>query len=350
MYDKLKTQMLRFIRSLLRLSLRGFRAVRRRVRSSKVVTNLIMDTDNQKIFSYLNQHEYMLADSVRVDGYAEAIRRHIKAGDVVVDLGTGSGILAILAARQGAKVYAIDHSDFIQIAERVAKHNGVDTITFVQVNSRDFACPEKVDYVLHEQIGTNLFNENMIENLLDLKRRLLKNTGKILPGRFELFLEPVAVKEENRSPFIWEISIQGVDFACLRNLPDLEKYKPAGYLMTSLSTTGFDFFMANPQPVMSFDLNEMTDASSIPTSLKVSREVLRAGRMEGLSMYFSIIFDDELQIDTAPQNKATSWGKLMLRSPHTEYAVGDTISYSVEIGDLTDLKTWTISYDHNSAD
>ncbi len=118
----------------------------------------------------------MLADTVRNKSYHDAIKRYIKPGDVVVDLGTGTGILSFYAAEQKPKrIYAIDHSDIIKVARRIAEHNNISNIEFVQTNSRDFAPPENVDIILQEQMGDNLFNENMVQDVLDLKDRLLKN-------------------------------------------------------------------------------------------------------------------------------------------------------------------------------
>src|SRR5690606_12524273 len=140
-------------------------------------------------------------DDVRVDTYYAGIQRYVQPGDVVVDLGTGSGILSFFAARRGARrVYAIDHSAFIEVAEAIAKKNEIGNVEFVRVNSREFHAKEEADVIIHEQIGDDLFDENMVENLLDLKRRVLKENGKIVPGRFELFLEPAVLKEDFRTP------------------------------------------------------------------------------------------------------------------------------------------------------
>jgi len=113
-------------------------------------------------------------------------------------------------------IYAIDHSDFISIASKIAQHNNFNNIEFIQTNSRDFETEVKFDALIHEQIGDYLFNENMIEKLLDLKNRLLKPNGRIFAGKFELYLEPVALKEEFNVPFIWENQIDGIDFTFLR--------------------------------------------------------------------------------------------------------------------------------------
>jgi protein arginine N-methyltransferase 1 len=255
--------------------------------------------------------------------------------------------LAILAARQGATVYAIDHSDLINIAEQIAKHNGVSNIQFLQVNSRDFTCPEKVDYILHEQIGDDLLGENMIFNLLDLKQRAMKDPGTIFPGRFELFLEPVALTSAYRVPFIWKTSVHGIDYGFLRNHLDLEKYKQASYASRYIDQSAFDHFLSEPTPVLSVDLNKIAGAESIVAQFSASRPVVHAGWMEGLYLFFRAVFDEERHFDTAPPHHIhTSWGNRLLPCSHHDYAVGDTISFNVKVGDIRFLDTWSCTFSH----
>ena len=142
--------------------------------SNEWLMRVVYDLMNETNFAGLSEHEEMLSDSVRVEVYHQGIHRNIQPGDVVLDLGTGTGLLAFMAAKAGAsKVYAVEHSDFIDVAREIAQHNNITNIEFVQANSREFTPPEKVDVVLHEQMGDELFNENMVDNLLDLRNRVL---------------------------------------------------------------------------------------------------------------------------------------------------------------------------------
>jgi protein arginine N-methyltransferase 1 len=203
-----------------------------------------------------------------------------------------------------------------------------------------------VDYILHEQIGDDLFDENMIVNLLDLKQRALKDNGAIFPGRFELFLEPVALKNDYRVPFIWETPVQGIDYGFLRNHPDVEKYKRVNYSSRYIDKSAFDYFLSEPEPILSVDLNKMEGTDSIATRFSASRLVAHAGRMEGLYLYFRVVFDDDCHFDTAPQHTHTSWGNRMLRCTHHDYAVGETISFQVEMGDIRFADTWSCTFNH----
>jgi type I protein arginine methyltransferase len=85
----------------------------------------------------------MIADRVRMNSYHEALRRRVRPGDVVVDLGAGTGIFALLACRFGARrVYAIEPTDAILVAREIAAANGhAERIEFIQKLS---TCPNRL--------------------------------------------------------------------------------------------------------------------------------------------------------------------------------------------------------------
>lgn len=333
------------MRSMLEKSLRAaLRRVKTALKTNTTIRNLLSDIDNTEEFGNLYEHELMIADRVRVDAYHAAINRHVKPDDAVVDLGTGTGILAMFAARRKPRtLYAIDHSPFIEIAKRIAAHNRADNIHFVRTNSRGFQPDEKLDLIIHEQIGDDLFDENMLANILDLKRRLLKPTGRILPGRFEFFLEPVCVKPEFQVPRLEESAVHGFDFECLRDDVGLNRYRRQDYDRAYLRWGGFDHFLCRPEPLLAFDLNAMTDPDELAKSVKVSRTVVRPGRFDGLCLYFRVIFDDQISFDTSPAGTRTHWANRMFRTEGRECTAGQVLTYEFSMGDPVDVNTWTLS-------
>ncbi len=168
----------------------------------------------------------MLSDRPRMDFYHAAIERHVRPGDRVIDLGTGTGILAAFASHRGAAcVYAIDHSDILKHARSLAEHNQIKNIKFIATHSRDFKMAERVDVILHEQMGDFLFDESMVTNVIDLRDRVLKPGGLIVPARFEFYCEPIKVRDERAIPFIWALNVHGYDYSCLeRNRPQDPQY------------------------------------------------------------------------------------------------------------------------------
>ena len=138
-------------------------------------------------FASPHAHVQMLGDHVRVDAYRRAIERQVK-GRIVLDLGCGTGILAMLAARAGARhVYAIEETSILGVARELARANGLaSSITFLAGNSRDVTLPEKVDVVVSELIGNEPLGERIIPVLRDAGRRFLREGGTMIPARLSV--------------------------------------------------------------------------------------------------------------------------------------------------------------------
>jgi type I protein arginine methyltransferase len=320
-----------------------FRVIKKAIKSNYNLNNLIFDDHNVNEFTNIYEHERMIADAVRVNAYFNAINRYIKPNQVVLDLGTGTGILSFFAAQQHPrKIYAIDHSSFISIAKKIADHNGISNIEFIKANSRNFTCSEKVDVIMHEQLGNALFNENMLENLFDLKSRILDEKGIIFPSKFELYLEPVCLLNDYRIPYIWEDSVHGIDFSCLKNLNEIDQYKNADYWYRLLNGLNVDYLLCDPDPILSVDLNAINTIDDIQKKLNITKKIIRSGIMDGLLLYFKVIFDDSLSFDTAPYNTNTSWRNWLFRKELRNCQKDDTVAFSIDMSNLDKVESWKI--------
>lgn len=142
------------------------------------------------IASVLKRHAHMVLDPLRTQPLKHAIDRVVKPGDVVLDIGTGIGLLAFFACHAGAKhVYAIDvDAESLRVAGWYTQELGLsDRITFIEGLSFSLELERKVDVIICETIGQVGFEENILATLRDAKQRLLKRNGRIIPERIELW-------------------------------------------------------------------------------------------------------------------------------------------------------------------
>lgn len=139
----------------------------------------------------------MIGDTVRMSAYEEALRRSVKPGSVVVDIGTGTGIMAVLACRFGARrVYAIEPDDVIQVARQIAADNGFsDRIEFIQDISTKVELPQPADVIVSDLRGVLPFFGHHLEAILDARQRLLAPGGTLIPAQDRVWATLVEMPE-----------------------------------------------------------------------------------------------------------------------------------------------------------
>ena len=153
-------------------------------------------------------------------GYWEAIRDAVRPGDVVVDIGTGTGLLAMMAARAGAgRCYAVELSAAsAELARRCIAANGLtDRIDVVVEDAMRFDPPEPVDVVVSELIGNFGFDERMQELLKRAAASWLKPGGRLVPRDLSSLLVPVECRDGPSSG--WGRHPGGIDLSTGLDIP-----------------------------------------------------------------------------------------------------------------------------------
>jgi type I protein arginine methyltransferase len=169
----------------------------------------------------LQGYGQMILDAKRTAGYREALRRTINPGTVVLDIGTGTGIFALMACQFGAaRVYAIDPSDCIALARELAAANGyADRIEFIQALSTQVTLPEPADIIVSDLHGSMPLFQQMIPSIVDARRRFLAPGGVLIPRKDTLWvavLEEPKIYEEFTAP--WGRDVFGLDLSPARAL------------------------------------------------------------------------------------------------------------------------------------
>lgn len=136
-----------------------------------------------------------LIDSKRAFAFRQAIQKAIRPGDVVVDLGSGTGILSMFAAEAGAgRVYAIeaDNNIFGALEKNIKFSNFSQKIILVNADACSVKLPEKVDVVICEMIATGLIDELQIP-VMNHIHQYCKEDTKFIPGSISSFIELVTM-------------------------------------------------------------------------------------------------------------------------------------------------------------
>lgn len=128
-------------------------------------------------YAHFSIHEEMLKDRVRTHTYERAIlgNKHLFDGKVVLDVGSGTGILCLFAAKAGAShVYGIECSEIVEISRKIVADNKLqDRITFIKGKAEEVTLPvDKVDIIISEWMGYFLLYESMLDTVILMRDKV----------------------------------------------------------------------------------------------------------------------------------------------------------------------------------
>ena len=287
-------------------------------------------------FARLDTHRRMLHDPVRVKVFQEAIQSVVRPGHTVVDIGTGTGILALMAIQAGArKVYAVEVTELASIAREIAEKNGAGgMIHFIHGDSREIELPEKVDVLISETLGHIGIDEGIVGTMTDARCRFLKPGGRIIPESMAIFMAPTTdrgVIENDLSA--WKMPVAGFDFS-----PASRHAGQRVYLRRTLESE----WCAAPQ--IAFHVNFALDAPS-PFIFRSRFIAQRTATCTGLSAWF----ESKLGVSAHLSSRATSsWYPVFFPvDPPVDLEAFDEIDVEVNCRCVGDETAWAWTFRTN---
>ncbi len=267
-------------------------------------------------------HREILGDTVRTAAYRTAITRRVRAGDVVVDLGAGTGVLSILCARAGARrVYAIEPTPVVRLARELALANDAGhLVEFLEAEPQAVSLPQPADVLISEAMGVMTLRDNLLPALLQTRDRLLRPGGRVLPERIELHVAPI------EAPAVWEQLI-GVWLRPAYGL-DLSRVGALARHGLHRETLDGDGLLAAPARVHVLELEGApTPGFEAQRYLAVERD----GTLHGLAVWADAYFDADLALSTSPRAPLTHRRHAFLPAPRPiPVAAGTRVGVIVE--------------------
>jgi len=263
-------------------------------------------------YSHFGIHEEMLKDRVRTEAYMNAIydNKHLFRNKVVLDVGCGTGILSMFAAKAGARrVIGIDCAAIIHQAREIVEANGLsDVVTLVQGRVEDVVLPDgikQVDIIISEWMGYFLLYESMLDTVLVARDKWLTPGGLLFPDKASLFLVAIEDADYKREKMDFWDNVYGFDMSCVKRLAMQEPVVDvcdAEQICTSASC------------VLSIDLATVT-LEDLAFSAKFSLSAARNDYVHALVAYFDCTFSachKPVMLSTSPRAPYTHWKQTVL--------------------------------------
>ncbi len=233
----------------------------------------------------------MLADRTRLEPYCRALEALVRPGSVVLDIGTGTGFFALLAAKLGArKVYGIDPTDLVRTARELAVENGVaDRVEFIQDVSTRVALPERADVIVSDLRGILPPFQEIVGTMVDARARLLAPGGALVPRTDVLMAAPI---EDAK---LWEdvagpAEVRGITLGAARRMAVNQwlrsTFDPAQMLGEAQEWARMDY-----RTITSPDVSGGAEWTAT-----------RAGTAHGLGVWFRAELADGIGFDSGPGN------------------------------------------------
>ena len=264
-------------------------------------------------YAHIGIHQEMIGDHVRTDTYRKFLEcSGACAGKRVLDVGCGTGVLSMFAARGGASaVVGIDACSIAAIAEKnVAENEMQHCVRILQTKVEDAVLDAgSFDIIVSEWMGYFLLYESMMDSVIHARNKFLKPGGSVQPSRCTIVVAGAVL---GSLAFDWD-NVYGLKMKAMREVEAANMGKEAVVVVldgTSIVTDECSIW-------------ELDALRCSVSDLEFSRPFSLAARwntkVDGLAAWFDTFFEVDGQqkafFSTSPSSTSTHWKQTFFYFP-----------------------------------
>jgi len=262
-------------------------------------------------YAHFGIHEEMLKDEVRTTTYRNAMihNSHLFKGKVVLDVGCGTGILSMFAAKAGAaKVIGVDMSSIVEYARKIVEANNLShKVQIIRGKVEEITLPEgvdKVDIIISEWMGYCLFYESMLDTVLYARDKWLRPGGLMFPDRATLYITAIEDRQYKDDKINWWDDVYGFDMSSIRKVALTEPI---------VDVVDRNQVVTNSCLIKEIDIQTMKK-EDIPFEAPFHLQIKRNDYIQALVTFFNIEFTHchkRVGFSTAPEAPYTHWKQVV---------------------------------------
>jgi SAM-dependent methyltransferase len=293
---------------------------------SSKTQNDVIPSNYRMSYRDVAMHKVMLQDVVRTDAYEKSINEVVRPDHSVLDFGCGTGVLAMFAARAGArKVIAVDRSPFVRTAKEIAEVNSFENINFYHDDHQSLQLDEKVDVIVSEWMGHCLFYEAMLEPLLTIRDRYLAKGGVMIPAEVSLHAGLVCDEDLLDDLSFLRDQPYGIDFSPIAHAP---------FQQTDLVTLDPESILTNTAHMGSLNMHTISKADT-PRVFTGTITPNKKTEIFALCGWFSSQLSSGVTFGTGPNDTPTHWDQILFPLPDP-FTVDPSRELTITISPLTE--------------
>ncbi len=246
-------------------------------------------------------HLSMMNDHKRNEAYANAIQLAVEEGDLVLDIGTGSGLLSMMAAAKGAQVVTCETSEIIaRTAKKIISTNGYQKEVSV-INKKSIELevgvdlPKPADLVISEVLSAEFVGEDVRRTIWDAKTRLIKSNGTMIPQSGSIKVALLGSDAEI-DKFVRVANVHGFD---------LSEFNSITQNKFGLSLVSKPVLLSEPKNVFNIDFNSRNKPANEEQVIGI--EATQSGMCIGLVQWIRVALYGDIFYENQPGDGFSHW-------------------------------------------